>query len=382
MSHLIIKPFDQVYVPAEGQFNSTWHRLETSVQGGIAQDGSNIPDVLQPIAESGFKPDFDAPISTPDPELAEHLKDNPITDWKVLLADLRQSGNGVIPVHVVKKSYKVHQNRALFDAMIAAACKVLGVNGFEIATVGTLGAFSQFFVSLFIKGEGAFKVGVDDFASFFNLVSSHNSLVASQNMLAALRIVCMNTVQASISDASGAGTASVIRHTLNSEQLITPEKFASDLSNWIAQRNQFTATLEALRATPMNLDGFRAFAAGVFTTDGAKGSDQLSTVSWNRIGEMESLFARGKGNSGVSAYDAINAFTEYFTSGNGVGKPTKNGTNLAKRIASANFGRGNEWKLQALACAADEDTLTDTIKRGAILFNDKLIERAAKGGDK
>ena len=367
MSHLIIKPFDTVYAPA-GEFSDTWHNLETKLPGAIAPDGGNIPNVFCPVISAGFKPDFDAEISDAPADLVAELGENPISDWKILLADQRSIGNGVFPLHVAKASYCVHQNKILFDAMISAAKTVLGENGFEIATVGTLGAFSQFFVSISIKGENSFSVAVgDDWTAFFNLISSHNSLVASQLMLAMLRIVCMNTVRASIEDAAQAGTNDIIRHTKNSLSLITPELFSRNLKTWMDEKGKFISLMSALKSTPMTLDGFRAFAAGVFTRGD---SDCLSTISFNRIGEMESLFTKGKGNAGVSAYDALNAFTEYFTSGAGVGKA--NGKNAAKRVASANFGRGNEWKLEAIRILSTEESLVDCLARGEILYSDKL----------
>ena len=371
MSHLIIKPFDTVYTPEASPFESTWHGLQVPVSGGIALDGSNIGRVFAPVVQTGFKPDFTAPISNVPEELAVELGKNPITDWKMILADLRGNGNGVIPLHVCKSGYQIHQNKDLFDSLVKAAQIVLGDGNFTVATVGTLGAFSQFFVSIAIKGENSgFSVKGDEWKSFLNLVSSHNALVASQTMLSSIRIVCMNTVQASIADADKSGNQSNIKHTTNSLELVTAEKFASNLQAWVSQQQTFKAALEAMKASPLTVDGFKSFTAGVFTNDG---SDELSTNSYNRIDEMAALFVRGRGNKGESLYDAVNAFTEYFTSGAGVGR----NVTQAKRIASANFGRGNEWKLQALDIASSPEATAEVIKRGTILYGDKCKVMAA-----
>jgi hypothetical protein len=363
MSHLIIKPFDTVYCPEKGVFSSTWHGLQENVTGEISPDGSNVGRLFAPLFKTGFKPDFDSPISEMPAELASELGSNPITDWAIILADLRANGQGVIPVHVAKKDYTIHQNQTLWNSMVQSATAVLGVNGFTIATAGTLGAYSQFFMSLAIKGQGDFSMGKgDEWKQFFNLISSHNSLVASQIMLSSVRMVCMNTVLQSISSASD---HSKIRHSKNSLELITPEAFEINLSRWVKEIDTLKGLLEMIKGKPMNLDGFRAFATGVFTNDG---TDVLSTTSRNRVEEMEVLFAKGKGNSGNSYYDALNAFTEYFTSGNGVGSSD---VKLAKRIASANFGRGADWKREAMRILADEDTLTATMKRGERLWEDR-----------
>ena len=367
MSHMIIQPFDTVYSPMNSPFEVTWHGLQTAVAGGIALDGSNIGRVFSPVVQTGFKPDFEAPISNVPVELAAELTSNPITDWKMILADLRGNGNGVIPLHVCKSGYQIHQNKDLFDNMIKAASEVLGADGFTVATVGTLGAYSQFFISLAIKGSSSgFNVGKgDEWNSFFNLVSSHNALVSSQTMLSLIRIVCMNTVQAAISDADSTGRNSTIKHTVNSLDLITPERFAANLAAWLKQRDELKNALASMKAVPMTVDGFKSFAAGIFTNEG---SDELSSNSYNRIDDMSSLFLRGRGNTGESLYDGVNAFTEYFTSGAGAGR----NTTQAKRIASANFGRGNEWKLQALDIASSPEATAEVMKRGAVLYGDKL----------
>ena len=115
---------------------------------------------------------------------------------------------------------------------------------------------------------------------------------------------------------------------------------------------------------PMNADGFRSFATGVFTLEA---SDRLSTTSRNRVEDMVTLFQKGRGNSGKTLHDGYCAFTEFFTSGRGAGGRD---VNNAKRIATANFGRANEWKLEALRVATDEKELVETMKRGERLYAD------------
>jgi hypothetical protein len=372
----MITEYDTLYTSKLVEQGETWHGLEVKVDK-IAQDGSNVPEVFCPIVEAGLKPDFEAEVCTLPPEEREELGGLDFSEWKILLADCRAGLSGkVLPLHVPKAGYKVHQNRDLFMAMVGAAKQVLGPDGFEIATCGTLGAYSQFLVSVAIKGKEGFDVGTlpdgrpDTWLQFFNLNSSHNGLIASMRGLSAIRQVCWNTVNAAQRDAEANGTGKVIKHTANSGELITPEKFAADLEGWLDQSAKLQALLAGIKAAPMTLDGFRAFAAGVFTQEG---SDKLSTNSYNRITEMESLFARGRGNLGASLYDAINAFTEYFTSGAGVGK--MGNVARGKRVASANFGRGNDWKLEAMRVACDPEVMAATAARGATLYADKLADK-------
>lgn len=371
--HLIINGIDRVYTPQGNQWEKTWHNLQTPIAGGIALDGSNIPDVFSPIVECGIKADFDADIANVPAELQEYMGANPLSEWKMILADCRGGlAKSVLPLHVPKKGYKIHQNKQLFDAMVGAANQVLGADGFEIVTVGTLGGFSQFFVSIAIKGQADFTVGnlangaKDVWNKFFNLNSSHNGLIGSNRLVSMIRAVCFNTVQASIMDAEQGGTISAIKHTENSETLITAAQFAKDLELWVKQSEAFKETLLATKRQGMTVDKFKAFAAGVFTNPK---SDELSTHSFNRVEAMVPLFNGGMGNNGKTRYDAINAFTEFFTSGAGTGSDT---VKANKRVAMANFGRGNDWKLEAIAIATTPELYAETVKRGEMLYADKL----------
>lgn len=372
MSHLIIKPFDHVFTPLTGNFADTWHGLNEGMEN-IA-DKSQIARVLRPIAQVGLKPDMECALSTLAMEENEAVQ--ALADWKLIVADLRENndddGNpiGIVPLHVPKKGYAIHQNETLFDSFVAALDMVVGAGNYEIATVGTLGAYSQFFVSVSLKQSEGFTVGkADVHKTFYNLISSHNGLVSSADMLSAVRMVCMNTVQFSITDAEQNGTRRVIKHSKNSEALITPETFASNLEAWLCEMDRLKAFFQAIASVPMSEHEFKAFAAGVFTN--AK-SDALSTVSYNRISDLSSLFLRGKGNAGKTLGDAINAFTEFFTHGGGVADTASD----AKRVANANFGRGNDWKLEAIRVASSEELLAETVKRGTALYGDKLKEQA------
>ena len=241
-------------------------------------------------------------------------------------------------------------------------------------TIGTLGGYSQFFVSIAIKGNETFNVGTlanganDIWDKFFNLNTSHNGLIASTRSLSTIRQVCFNTVNMAIWSAEKDGTIENIKHTASSLDLITPAVFERDLKVWIEQAESFKALLMAAKGQTMTVEQFKAFASGVFTNDG---SDKLSTNSYNRIEDMTPLFQKGNGNTGSTRYDAINAFTEYFTSGNGTGNPKNVKAN--KRLAMANFGRGNDWKREAIAVATNDELFQATVKRGEMLYNDKSL---------
>ena len=366
MSSLFAEGVDVLFSPEGNEFEKMWHGFQTPRKGGIALDGSNIREALCPIVSCGVKPELEMEISG---ELAMEMK-----NWKLIAADCR---NGIakkfVPIHIAKKGYQIFDNEKAFELMVSAAVQVLGRDGFQIATVGTVGAYSQFMVSLAIKGIDTFKMdNKDEWKQFFNLNTSHNGLIGSNRMLSALRMVCMNTILASIGDAEQAGTIASVKHTLNAGETLNAETFEKDLKLWIKNADSFKNLLIALKAQSMNRDEFKAFSAGVFTS--AK-SDELSTNSFNRIKELEIAFVRGDGNKGENRYDALNAWTEFFSRG-GVGNPQT--VSKAKRVTSANFGRGNDWKLEATRCLRNPELYAETVARGSMLYSDKLTVEQGK----
>jgi len=152
--------------------------------------------------------------------------------------------------------------------------------------------------------------------------------------------------------------------------LSTPKAIAKNVELWISKSDQVEKALNYFTSVKMNAESFLAFATGIFTNEK---SDNLSTVSFNRVNDMLTLFQRGKGNHGETLSDAINAFTEYFTHGAGVGNPRNVSEN--KRLANANFGQGAQWKLEAIRVASNEELLAAAMQRGEMFYTDKLADR-------
>lgn len=189
--------------------------------------------------------------------------------------------------------------------------------------------------------------------------------MTSSRMLSMVRIVCMNTVLASVHDSEANGTRSAIRHTKNSLEKITPETFESDLKLWLTECGSYQEAIRNMKNVSMTLEKFKAFAAGVFTIEE---TEKISTTSFNRIESLATYFVRGIGNNGKTAYDALNAFTEYFTHGDGIGSQK---IAIEKRIARANFGRANDWKKQAFVFLSDFEMFENACKRGERLLNER-----------
>lgn len=374
MSHLIMET-DSCYVPQIAEFpelSQTWHGLQVPPVGGgrILADGSNIPNALCRVIEGKLNPTFDiAGDVTVTPEMAAELK----LDGYKILAMVR--GNKILPLHVPKDGYKVYQNGQAFSDIVAACSEVVGKDGFEIAAAITMGNGKMFSVSLLIKDHARFNIGKlangkpDSHLQYFTLCNSHNGMLAKAIYLSMIRGICANTVNAGLAAGDDNGTVLYGKHTANSELRFNSQAMAEALKVWLDRSKAFQATLAMLKDTPMKESEFQAFVSGLFTN--AK-TDELSHNSFYRIEEMTPIFNGGMGNRGASRYDAFNAITQFFTHGSKDSSVT-----AAKRVSMANFGRGNDWKNEAFRIFGDAELYAETVKRGAILLDDKRKVMAA-----
>ncbi len=364
--------FDTIYLSKSNRFehlNTSWHKLhEFPVGDVIAHDGNNISKVFGEIKECGLIPDFKGEFATSgDDENTVNLKEHK------LIYTIHHTGK-CLPLHVPKKGYCIHQNKRFYDAAISAASAVLGIDGFTIASAMTLGAYSQFCFSLLIHGHESFNVGKlanglpDMHFQYFGGNTSHNGMVSSGVDLCLERRVCMNTNKMAIAQGDANGTRANGKHTESGEDFFTPHNFEALLKAWLKESGDQKKSLSYLKGEKMTLETFKAFATGVHSN---RGSDNLSTVSFNRVNEMATLFARGQGNAGETRFDALNAFTEFYTSGSGVGDVKK--VQAGKRFATANFGQGIAWKQTAQRMLCDDSQFDNACKRGEILYADKML---------
>jgi len=344
--------------------DTTWHGLETIIETITKEE---IPNVLHPVKEFKIDPSCltDEDGNELDSTMLEGLD---MEDWKIIVADLRDNPKAgkMLPLHIPKQGYKIHQNEELFDSMNAGCKEVFG-NEYEIKTVGTLGGYKSFIMSIYLKQFEGFSIGENDkHDQFFNLTTSHNGSLASAIMLSVIRIVCENTAQFALEQSEANGTQQKIKHSAHSE--INAKWIEDNLKKWIEKADDYKTTLARLKNEKMNIDQFRIFSSGVFSD--AK-SDKLSSQAFNRINAMESLFVRGKGNVGETKLDAYNAFTEYFTHHDGQG-------DKSKRLAKGSFGRGNDWKQEVFRALKQQEHFPALMKRGETLYNDKLTFEIGK----
>lgn len=364
MSSLINPEIDKCFVPQLAEFPEfakTWHKLETLIDGPITKE--KILAALRVVRECGLKPVFEGEFKA-GAEIAENCD---LSDYKLLFADLSADGKGMIPLHVPKRGFTTIQNERAFDT-VCAGLELAKVK-FEIASVLTYGSYSNFCMSLVIKGHDKINIGKlangahDEHRIFYGFTNSHNGVIIWQTDLTSVRRVCANTDGFAIAESEQNGRRSEGKHTANSVAEFKAESIAATVQDWLQGVESYRDKLQAIRAIEMNETTFQHFIAGMFTNET---TDELSTNSYNRIVDMTPRFNAGMGNSGKTRYDGYNAVTEFFThySGDSDASP-------AKRFSMANFGRGRDWKNAALEILTHEPTFKDAVKRGRVLFKDK-----------
>ncbi|NDE30131.1 MAG: hypothetical protein EB076_08705, partial [Flavobacteriia bacterium] len=98
----------------------TWHGLETIIE---KIDKKSIPNVLHDVREFKIDPSAlrDEEGNALDTDMIQGMEQD-LESWKIIAADLRDNpkSNKIIPLHVPKKGYQIHQNESLFDSMVKA----------------------------------------------------------------------------------------------------------------------------------------------------------------------------------------------------------------------------------------------------------------------
>jgi hypothetical protein len=86
--------------------------------------------------------------------------------------------------------------------------------------------------------------------------------------------------------------------------------------------------------------------------------DKFSTRTLNAVSGITDLAIRGRGNSGETMYDVLNGATEYWTSGDGVGRDTSG----SAKAYSSEYGTAAKHKVNFadyLLTSRDESSIEE-----------------------
>ncbi len=313
MSHQITE-IDTVLCP-EGSKYRTWHGLEQTSAKPITLEVARDHDLLPVVRKS--------PI---------HVAGNhpPIENFKALTT---WDKNGELTtLDVVSDRYSIIQNEQIFKTM-SESFKGTGLE-YTLSCIGTLGGLKKFFISVAVgDDDGGFTVNGDKFHGNVNFNTSHDggSFFANDSLT---RIVCGNTLRQSMN--GDKNVSFKIRHKGD-----TASK-GKDLSRYLqavfTSREVFAENMGKLAEQRVAGDDIKQIVGGFFVKEAFKRGEKLEegfkTRSLNMIDGITDLAISGRGNSGRSLYDALNGATEFWTSGDGVGRTASAG----KKAYSSEFG--------------------------------------------
>ena len=334
--HGIEKPYDLLISTVSRE----WHGLADVVP---FIDSTVAAPLLFPIREGNITIDIDG-------------RKVAMGNHKALVADLRgrtdlAEDDQFKGLHIPKNSYTIIDNRTLWDT----ASKAIAGIGAKVTCIGTLRGCKTFFISIQLAEDGGqFNVNGDTYQATLNLVTSHDGTMAAQVFDSTVRVVCMNTLRWSLATKGAMGFMTY--HTSGSA--IAMERIGELANDALAGRAVFRSNMEYLASVGCDADTAELLALGFFATQ--TGEVKLSTRLKNAAEEIAMLHSRGDGNLGRSMYDALNGFTQYYTSGSGTGKKSSREDKAFK----ANFGAAADHKSMFANMLLSPDTVAMLTAKG------------------
>lgn len=249
----------------------------------------------------------------------------------------------------VGKVYKEIQNKDAFAFVDA----VLGVeNGAHYESAGVLGKGERIWCLARTPDHDFSVAGKDQHKAYLLFTTSHDGSTAATCKLVTIRVVCQNTLNASL---AMNGTFTKVKHTTEASKKLEAAKKLS--SNAVKTTKEIEERLNTLSRRILDKDTYvgildRLFPASTKEKDNKDGD--ISTRRANLMREVSTLFENNDGNKGFSefrgtAYNLLNAITEYTDHKRGV-RITEDRKDLSQdqaRHEAALFGSGAAFKEEA-----------------------------------
>ena len=225
----------------------------------------------------------------------------------------------------VSPDYEIVQNETLLSLIRPLESEGL----ITIENIGYLQHGASVFVQAKINAE--FQVIGENYSSYVTFLNGHVGNKSVAIGTSAYRVICGNTFAMAYSDIS-----EKFRHTIGVNDRVLETSAVSDYVS--VCMDKYTSYVERMANRSCSKGEFHQSLEKIF---------QKRVNEIKQIEKLDELFTRGRGNEGVSFYDAFNAITD-FTS------------NVARKSAKTqfqyvNFGSGNRLNqraLQVLSAAA------------------------------
>lgn len=295
-----------------------WHKLGTVVSGLLT-----AKEAIE-AAHLGWKVDF-APIYVNGVQVDQN-------DWQ---ATIRTDTNGVLGI--VKSRYEVIQNSECFSFMDS----LVADGNLKYETAGALRGGKQ--VWIMAKYNGEISINSDQHKMWLLLVTSHDGSKCLECAWVTERVVCANTLSIAL---KGKSNSIKIRHSSTWEDKRNEAQRVLGLTK--TYFGDLQSELAKLQDRPFTQDDMEAFSKLLYPA--SKGEKDVATRTSNMRWGTARLFNRGAGNHGQTAWDALNAVTDYVDH-----QSTIRGQST--RLESALMGSGAQLKQKAFDLLTSEDLM-------------------------
>lgn len=290
-----------------------------------------------------------------------------VADYTLARPDL--APNLIIPMGIPKNSYGLITNEMAFDSVVRA----FGESA-KVVTAGTLRAGKVFFTSLEVDQSVYTGPRGDQFSQYVDVFTSHDGTMATNIYDSSVRIVCMNTLRASMNNKGD--FSRVVYHTKNAESELA--KASADLGALLAARKAYFESLEYLDSVQCSRERARYLSAA-FLHFWNVGEDEkprlLSSQAFNKADEIADSAKTSPGTRGETLYDLLNGFTYTYTWGSGTGKEEKK--SKAEKFLTSRDGTAAELKEDFLKFLCESgDFLDERAAAGEKLYKEKELARA------
>lgn len=311
-----IKEIDSVLIP-QGSDYRMYHGLEIE-----SRDQFITP---RDARENGVF----FPIRMADVSATVNGKTIPLDNHKHLMAD---TADGLVPLHMATKKYQKIENETFARPVVNALRQ--SAPDSKLSAMGTLNGLKTFFMSFKMDDH---TINGEKHSGYLNVVGGHNG-TANRVFLSDLRLECMNSIHAALAGRKGYIDLKVT-HSGNVD--IKCADLTKDITGLIEQRKHFAEAMGILAAQKVVEQDIAAIAAGFFLKDAFGKVDKFSTRTLNAVSGITDLAIRGRGNRGETMYDVLNGATEYWTSGDGVGRDTSS----SAKAYSSEYGTAAKHKV-------------------------------------
>lgn len=248
---------------------------------------------------------------------------------------IARKDNGLV-LSILGNRYCPIQNHEAFEFFD----EVIGSGQAVYDTAGSLAGGKRVWIMAELEGKLFVDTRPNDTIKKNVLLSTtHDGSGALQMQIVSTRVVCQNTLSVAL---AGATNQIKIRHSKNYATKKEDAMLALKLCN--AYFSDLQAVINELDKQAFNKGEMVNFAEKLLPST----KEEESTRTNNNRQEIVDLFSRGKGNLGVSRWDAMNAVSEFCDHNRGT--RTKAGGNPEEtRFNSSMFGSGANLKNKAFA---------------------------------